>query len=143
MRQALPQRFVRITIIAAVTAAAMMVLSACGGSGDTSDASRPSALPAFPTPPVPFGGPPVHELSSGCDEAVEKAARKEGELRQALFECESFVDFMNGMSRYPAALPSGADSGAWLIQTCFRTSDEEYARSAVCQSVTSRGGVNP
>lgn len=88
---------------------------------------------AFPDSPGPDASSPA------CDAAVMKAARKEGELRAALFECETFVHFINAVSSYPAVLGPEGDAVEWLIQTCFRVSAEEYSRSGVCPFVVGRG----
>ena len=119
---------------------------ACGDEEATSQSGNPTPI-AFQTPPVPASASPLDEFSPQCDAKVISVARGEAHLRDAIFECETPMQWAGAVIRYPSALGANWDERndvfQPLVEICFRTSPAEFAASKLCQAVTVGRTVTP
>lgn len=118
------------------------------GSGGRSLTPTPHPTPIdFKTPPIPTSeGASMNDFLDRCDAAVIRAARAESELREAIFQCETPLQWAGAVTRYPSALGTDASSGsifAKLNDICFKTSDAEFKASKLCQATVGGRTVTP
>jgi hypothetical protein len=139
-------RPILVAIPLALFCLAGFAVSGCGGDDDSSVPPTAPATPiAFLTPPVPSETAGISEFLPECDAAIIRAARDEADLRDALFACQTAMQWAGAVTRYPAALSDPASGSLFieLAQLCFETSFEEFARSKLCQEVVSRPTATP
>jgi hypothetical protein len=133
-------------LLALATAFVVAVASvACGDDGNAAESEPPTPI-AFLTPPVPERASPLDEFSPECDAKVIKVARGEAKLRDAIFDCETPLQWAGALRRYPSALGPNSDEGdvfVPLFEICFRTSPAEFAASRLCQAVIAGRTVTP
>jgi len=122
-----------------------VAISGCGGDDDSPTPEFPPTPMAYLTPPVPRETVGIGEFLPECDLAVIRAARKEAALREALFACKAPMQWAGAVTRYPAALqdPSSGDVFGELHQMCFEASNQDYARSSLCQAVVAGRTIAP
>lgn len=134
-------------LMPAATTLVVVAGAACGGSAG--DGHEPTPIPTpidFATPPVPKTGTSAADFLDRCDAAIIKAARGEAELRTAIFQCETPLQWGGALTRYPSVLgddPESVNVFAVLTDICFRTSDSEFAASRLCQAVIGGRTVTP
>lgn len=146
--QVISRRSAHIVLLAVKTTF-IAANAACGGGSDGQDIT-PIVYPTpidFETPPIPTAdGSSISEFLSQCDAAVIRAARAEAELREAIFACETPLQWAGAVTRYPAALGSDAGTGSIfskLSDICFRTTDAEFKVSKLCQATIGDRTVTP
>ncbi len=135
---------VLLSLAAAIVVAVASV--ACEDDAATSPSETPPTPIAFQTPPVPTGDYGITEFSPQCDAKIISVARGEAKLRDAIFVCETPMQWAGAVIRYPSALGPNSDKGEIfmpLVQMCFRTSPAEFAASRLCQAMVGGRTVTP
>ena len=130
-----------------VAVGALAAAVGCNSENSSNESTAVATPIAFETPPIPTAdGSSISEFLSQCDAAVIRAARAEAELREAIFACETPLQWAGAVIRYPSALGADASNGsifAALDDICFKTSDAEFKASKLCQATIGGRTVTP
>lgn len=125
-------------MVITMAALAWAVVAGCGSDGE--DARPPTPI-AWVTPPAPATTEGLPAFSPECDAEMIRVARGEAALEETLTSCATAWEWIGATTRYPAALPRGADTGSVLMDLCFRAQSDDFLRSGVClQTVGGRTG---
>lgn len=133
-----PRQLVGRLVMAGCLGLALAVAVAC--SGDKEDERPPTPI-AWVTPPAPATTEGLPQFSPECDAEMIRVARGEAALEQTLTSCATAWEWIGAATRYPAALPPGADAGSVVMDLCFRAPPELFLKSGAClQTVGGRTG---